>query len=109
MHLLLECCDCSTVTLDSPDRLITMLERMAHCCNTNIIKAASHKFQPYGVTAFLLLSESHISIHTWPENKFAAIDVFSCVPFDSDAVTAVAKDVLDCKHVTVRIVDRGPK
>lgn len=37
-----------------------------------------HKFSPQGITGFILLAESHISIHTWPERKYVAIDIFSC-------------------------------
>jgi S-adenosylmethionine decarboxylase proenzyme len=37
-----------------------------------------HQFRPNGVTGIILLSESHISIHTWPEKKFVAMDIFSC-------------------------------
>ena len=37
-----------------------------------------HKFQPQGLTGFILLAESHISIHTWPELDYIAIDIFSC-------------------------------
>jgi S-adenosylmethionine decarboxylase len=38
----------------------------------------SHRFQPHGVTGLALLAESHISIHTWPESGYAAVDVFTC-------------------------------
>lgn len=37
-----------------------------------------HKFSPRGITGFILLAESHISIHTWPELEYVAIDIFSC-------------------------------
>lgn len=42
------------------------------------LKSATHKFQPYGVTSLLLLSESHISLHTWPEYNFGCIDLLTC-------------------------------
>lgn len=37
-----------------------------------------HQFEPFGVTGVVLISESHLSIHTWPEDNFAAVDVFTC-------------------------------
>ena len=43
-----------------------------------LLDISAHKFQPQGVTIVALLSESHISIHTWPENGSAALDVFTC-------------------------------
>ena len=38
----------------------------------------SNKFEPFGVTAIALLAESHLSIHTWPESQYSAIDIFTC-------------------------------
>ncbi|HLC36886.1 MAG TPA: adenosylmethionine decarboxylase [archaeon] len=44
----------------------------------NKLSETFHQFSPFGVTGVVLLSESHLSIHTWPEYNFAAIDVFTC-------------------------------
>ena len=45
---------------------------------STLLQLVSHQFEPQGVTALALLAESHMSIHTWPENGYAAIDVFTC-------------------------------
>ena len=45
---------------------------------STLLDVTSHKFDPQGVSAVALLAESHISIHTWPENGYAAVDVFTC-------------------------------
>jgi len=50
----------------------------ANKCNSTLIALHSHKFSPQGVTAIALLSESHISIHTWPETGVAVCDIFTC-------------------------------
>ena len=47
-------------------------------CKANLLDLNVHKFDPQGVTGFAMISESHISIHTWPENKMAVCDVFTC-------------------------------
>jgi S-adenosylmethionine decarboxylase len=44
------------------------------------IRSGFKQFQPIGVTGFILLEESHISVHTWPEHGFVALDIFSCNP-----------------------------
>jgi len=44
----------------------------------NVVRSAYHQFEPYGVTCFYLLKESHLAIHTWPEVNYAAIDIFTC-------------------------------
>jgi S-adenosylmethionine decarboxylase proenzyme len=54
-----------------------------------------HQFEPWGVTGFLLLKESHISIHTWPEeDNFAAVDIFPCGPMDVDLIVALLRAAL---------------
>ena len=50
----------------------------ANHSGATLLSLTSHKFEPQGVTALALLSESHISIHTWPELGYAAIDAFTC-------------------------------
>ena len=46
--------------------------------NLSVLNENFHQFKPYGITGLILLSESHISIHTWPENGYAALDIFTC-------------------------------
>ncbi|NDC36972.1 MAG: adenosylmethionine decarboxylase [Proteobacteria bacterium] len=57
-----------------------------------LLRLASHCFEPQGVTAFALLSESHISIHTWPERGFFAADLFFC----GGQLDAAAAAILHC-------------
>ena len=59
------------------------------------------------VTGFILLEESHISIHTWPEHKYAAIDVFSCNDFDVEMVKSVLSSLLNSDTITTNILKRG--
>lgn len=62
-------------------RIKEVKKKLYEIVNASSLKPLSHKFhqfKPSGVTGIILLSESHISIHTWPEKKFAAIDIFSC-------------------------------
>ena len=58
--------------------LIDLLENVAVISGASVLKTISHKFSPQGVTAICLLSESHISIHTWPEQNKAAVDCYTC-------------------------------
>jgi S-adenosylmethionine decarboxylase proenzyme len=69
-----------------------------------------HKFAPRGITGVVLLTESHISIHTWPEFGYAAIDIFSCgkkaLPFEG---LAYLKKIFQPKQVQVLEIKRGAK
>jgi len=58
----------------------------------NIIYEQWHQFSPFGVTGFLLLQESHISIHTWPEENFAAIDIFPCGSMNTTLIIDILFD-----------------
>ena len=55
-----------------------MLTTAADLCQATILNTASHKFTPYGVTAILMLAESHISCHTYPEEGSAYVDIYTC-------------------------------
>jgi len=77
-HYLLNLYGCSFVLLDDERYLIDLLENAASASGANVVQTISKKFEPQGVTVLCLLSESHISIHTWPEEGRAAADCFTC-------------------------------
>jgi len=77
-HFLLNLYGCSSVLLNDEQFLIDLMENAAIASGASVLKTVSHKFDPQGVTAICLLSESHISIHTWPEEGKAALDVYTC-------------------------------
>jgi len=77
-HFLLSLYGCSFDLLNNPDFLIVLIESAARSSGATVLKTVHHKFEPQGVTALSLLSESHISIHTYPENGEAAVDIFCC-------------------------------
>jgi S-adenosylmethionine decarboxylase len=77
-HFLLNLYGCSSVLLNDEQFLIDLMENAAIASGASVLKTVSHKFDPQGITAICLLSESHISIHTWPEEGKAALDVYTC-------------------------------
>jgi len=64
--------------LDNAEFLIDVLKTAAQKMRSKIIKTVSHKFSPTGITVILILAETHMAIHTWPEHKYAALDIFIC-------------------------------
>ncbi|UCH31086.1 MAG: adenosylmethionine decarboxylase [Candidatus Bathyarchaeota archaeon] len=64
--------------LDNTEFLSTILKTAANKMKSTVIKTISHKFSPTGITVILILAETHISIHTWPEHRYAALDIFIC-------------------------------
>ncbi|QDU33399.1 S-adenosylmethionine decarboxylase proenzyme precursor [Poriferisphaera corsica] len=78
IHCILELRGCCSGLLDSEPYIRESLEQASREGMSTLLKIDSQKFEPQGVTAFAILAESHISIHTWPELGYAAIDVFTC-------------------------------
>ena len=78
MHCILELHGCPADRLDDEAFVRQALEEASQQGLATLLKLTSHHFEPQGVTALGLLAESHISIHTWPESGYAAIDVFTC-------------------------------
>jgi len=77
-HCILELYDCDCARLDDEDFLRSAISNAALRAGATLLQLISHRFQPHGVTGLALLAESHISIHTWPESGYAAVDVFTC-------------------------------
>ncbi|MFM1900272.1 MAG: adenosylmethionine decarboxylase [Synechococcaceae bacterium WB9_4xC_028] len=77
-HCILELYDCDTSKLDDEAFLRTTITTAAKRAGATLLNLITHRFEPQGVTGLALLAESHISIHTWPESGYAAIDVFTC-------------------------------
>ena len=77
-HLLLELYGCNREKLNDELYLRCQLNSAAKLANASVLNIVSNKFEPFGVTAIALLAESHLSIHTWPESRYSAIDIFTC-------------------------------
>ena len=77
-HFLLELYKCDYEKLNDESFLRCTLNNAAKIANATVLNLISNKFEPQGVTAIALLAESHISIHTWPEAHYSAVDIFTC-------------------------------
>ena len=107
-HFIFDLYGCDYHEIDSPEGLEKLMTDAALAARMEILHVHFHKFSPHGVTGVVLLSTSHISVHTWPEYGYAAFDVFSC---SDEQQTRKAVDYItnNLTHRTKRIkgVDRG--
>lgn len=78
LHILMEFHDCNAELLDDIRFLENSMNKAAQLANATIIKSVFHQFSPQGVTGIVVIAESHLSIHTWPEHGYAAVDFFTC-------------------------------
>ena len=108
-HLLLELYRCNCEKLNDESFLRCTLNRAAKLANATVLNLISNKFEPQGVTAIALLAESHISIHTWPESNYSAVDIFTC---GQNMLPEIASqyliEALKAEEHTLRVIDRNP-
>lgn len=77
-HILCEVYGCDPLVLNDAETIETILVDAALKAGAEIREVAFHKFSPQGVSGVVVISESHLAIHTWPELGYAALDVFTC-------------------------------
>ena len=108
-HLLLELYRCDCEKLNDESFLRCTLNRAAKLAKATVLNLISNKFEPQGVTAIALLAESHISIHTWPESNYSAVDIFTCgrnmIP---EQASQYLIESLQAEEHSLRVIERNP-
>ena len=108
-HLLLELYRCDSEKLNDESFLRCILNRAAKLANATVLNLISNKFEPQGVTAIALLAESHISIHTWPESNYSAVDIFTCGQnMMPEHASQYLTEVLKAEEHFLRVIERNP-
>ena len=77
-HLLAEFYDCNSNILNNVQMIEQVMTEAAVACGATVVEKNFHLFNPYGVSGVVIISESHLAIHTWPEYGYAAVDLFTC-------------------------------
>ena len=93
--------------LDDIDLIETTLRRCVDAAGATLLHIHLHHFQPNGVSGVAVLAESHISIHTWPDAGYAALDVFMCGSANPDACIPVLREAFQAERVEVNELLRG--
>jgi len=77
-HLLIELFDCDPDVINNLEAVKGALVEAARRAQATIVDVVFHEFNPFGISGVVVIAESHLSIHTWPEYRYAAVDIFSC-------------------------------
>jgi S-adenosylmethionine decarboxylase len=77
-HLLVELRDCNPEILKDLTRVKDTMVAAAKEAKATIVDISFHEFNPFGISGMVVIAESHLSIHTWPEYAYAAVDIFTC-------------------------------
>ena len=108
-HLLLELYRCDEEKLNDEPFLRCSLNKAAKIAKAKVLNLISNKFEPQGVTAIALLAESHMSIHTWPESNYSAVDIFTCgqnmLP---ELASQYLTEALKAEEHILRVIARNP-
>lgn len=103
-------CDCRECegNIGSAEFLRTVLREVAEQSRVTLLEMFIHQFSPQGISATAVIAESHIFIHTWPEKRYVALDVFTC---GDNALPELAVEVMRKafrpQHVETRIIERS--
>jgi len=106
-HLIIEYHGCDSDVLDDAVAIERILRDAARAARAHVVACVVHPFSPRGLTAVLVLEESHLSIHTWPERGYAAVDFFTAGDPDPELAHEVLRDALAPTHSERLLLRRG--
>lgn len=106
-HFICDLSDCNRELLLDGDRSRELFTQAVRESGLTIVSEGFYKFSPHGFTCFLLLAESHASLHAWPEHGYCAIDLFTCnLHMDIHPLVQKLQALFGSEHCSVRIIDR---
>ncbi len=107
-HLLIELYDCDTNLINDVIKIEELMLEAVKISGATTLNSTFHKFSPHGVSGVVVISESHFSIHTWPEYGYCALDIFTCGnEIKSHLALEYLKKELSAGNISVTEVKRG--
>ncbi|HJL19236.1 MAG TPA: adenosylmethionine decarboxylase [Sandaracinaceae bacterium LLY-WYZ-13_1] len=106
-HLLVEYHGCDAVLLDDVARIEALMQHAARAANTTIVASVFQPFTPQGVSGVVVVEESHLSIHTWPEHGYAAVDFYTCGRGVPERAHESLRAGLGAQRAEIMTIERG--
>ena len=106
-HYLIELIHCDGEKLKFVPNVKKALLQAAKKSKAEILKSYFHQFRPFGVSGVIFIKESHFSIHTWPEDNYAGVDIQTCGRMYPQRAITELKNEFHAQKVKVRIFRRG--
>ena len=107
-HLIVEYTGCNCDILDNSEKLEKALCEAVRQAGATIVNTTFHRYNPQGVSGVVVIAESHMSIHTWPEYGYAAVDFFTCGDeCDPKLAHEYMEKALECSGADVKELKRG--
>ncbi|WP_303048084.1 adenosylmethionine decarboxylase [Victivallis sp. Marseille-Q1083] len=108
-HMTIEYYDCDSAILADAQRMKELFIHAAKVSGATVLDSNFHSFEPQGVSGFVIIAESHFSVHAWPEFDYAAVDIFTCgenISFQK-AVDSLRDDMKSLGMVISSVMNRG--
>jgi S-adenosylmethionine decarboxylase len=107
-HLLVELRECNSKLLNDLKKVEDLMVSAAKIASATVIESKFHKFSPFGISGVVVIAESHLTIHTWPEYGYAAVDIFTCGDvLKPETAANYLVDKFQSKNPSVMEVKRG--
>lgn len=107
-HILADFYGCTESILKDNELIQQYMHEAAEKANATIVSEKFHTFSPWGVSGVIIIKESHLTIHTWPEYKYAAVDLFTCGDtLDLRSAMQYLEEKLGCKKMEYNDISRG--
>lgn len=108
-QLIVDCYGCDEKIINSLEEIKKVVHAGCDAINTTIVEECYHRFEPVGISAMAVITTSHFSIHTWPENQYAAVDIFSCNEEVPDKTAKYLGKLLGAQKMEIRRIERRIK
>jgi S-adenosylmethionine decarboxylase len=107
-HMLVEFYNCNRDALDDVAGVERDMNEAARACGATIVQSSFHRFEPWGVSGVVVISESHLAIHTWPEYGYASVDLYTCGDdIQSNIAYEYLKEKLQAQSAEIQMLKRG--
>ena len=107
-HILADFYGCDSKLLKDVNFISQAMHTAAEKAKATIVYEKFHTFNPWGVSGAIIIQESHLTIHTWPEHKYAAVDLFTCGDsLDLWSALEYLREILECQNIDVNSISRG--
>jgi len=107
-HFLMELEDCNEETLNDLEAIKTAMLTAADEAGATIMSESFHRFSPHGISGVVVIAESHLCIHTWPEYGYAAADIFTCgTSVQPEKAAELLVEKLGARKHSIQEIPRG--
>jgi S-adenosylmethionine decarboxylase proenzyme len=107
-QIIVEYYSCNPEKLNDTALIKRAMREAANVCGATVVQEAFHLFNPHGVSGVVVIAESHLAIHTWPEYRYAAVDLFTCgEEINPDIAFDYLRDALEAGHFSAMEMKRG--